>query len=273
MTQNILYGDCLKLMQGMSDDTIDLVYADPPFHSAKNYTGTAGSFSDKWNTQDEYLDFMKVRLAEMHRLLKPTGSLYLHCDPTASHYLKIVLDSIFGEKHFRREIIWSPEAVSGYKTLANNWIRGHDNLFYYTKSDKFTFNKQTQPHKTKYYNRFNKTDEDGRKYFDGRGERRYLDVAIKRGVSVSDVWSDILSFQQTPTSGEKTGYPTQKPEALLERIIKSSSDKNDVVLDPFCGSGTTCKVASDLGRRYMGMDISKKACSVSRKRLRAKSKR
>ena len=254
-------------MQKIQADTIDLIYADPPFYSGKEYVGNAGSFTDKWLTFESYLDFMKVRLTEMHRILKPTGSLYLHCDPTASHCLKIILDQIFGNEHFRREIIWSPESLSGFKTLANNWIRAHDTIFYYVKSNSFTFNKQSQPHKQKYSDRFNKTDEYGRKYFDGRGNRRYLDVALKKGVAVGDVWSDIMSFQQMPTSKEKTGYPTQKPEALLERIIKAGSNVSDMVLDPFCGSGTTLKVAKMLGRNYIGIDMSEEACNVSKKRL------
>ena len=263
----IICGDCIDVMSDIPDESIDLIYTDPPFYSGRKHVGKAGSFTDKWLTFESYLAFMKVRLTQMHRILKPTGSLYLHCDSTASHYLKITLDQIFGKQHFRREIVWSPEALSGFKTLANNWIRGHDTIFYYAKSNNFTFNKQTQRHKQKYSDRFNKIDEHGRKYFDGRGKRRYLDDALKKGVAVGDVWSDIMSFQQMPTSKEKTGYPTQKPEALLERIIKASSNPDDVILDPFCGSGTTCQVAKMLGREYLGIDVSKNACDIAKNRL------
>ena len=266
-SNQIICGDCIDKLNHISENSVDLIYTDPPFYTNKNYIGTTGKFSDIWKSLQEYLDFMKIRLTKIHHVLKPTGSLYLHCDPTASHYLKIVLDAIFGKEYFRREIIWNVAALSGYKTRANNWIRGHDVLFYYTKSKNFTFNKQVTPHNQKYIDRFNKIDEDGRKYFDGRGKPRYLDEAIKKGKAIGDVWSDIMSFQQTPTSKEIIGYPTQKPLALLERIIKASSNKDDIILDPFCGSGTTLVAAKKLDRNYIGIDKSKEACAVSTQRI------
>ncbi len=145
------------------------------------------------NDMMAYLVMMTIRLIELYRVLKNTGSLYLHCDPTASHYLKIILDAIFQPQNFRREIIWDIAVLSGYKTQAKNWIRGHDTLFYYVKSSDFTFNKQTQPHRQEYLARFNKTDENGKKYFDGRGKRRYLDDVVKKGKAIGDVWSDIIN--------------------------------------------------------------------------------
>ena len=204
-----------------------------------------------------YLTYMAERLEQMHRLLKPAGSLYLHCDPTMGHYLKIVLDAIFGKKNFRREIIWDIAVLSGFKSTTMNWVRGHDTIFYYVRdNNKIRFNKQKQPHRIEYLNRFNKLDHDGRKYFDGRGKKRYLDEVIAKGKAIGDVWSDIMSFQQTPTSKEYLGFPTQKPLSLLDRVIKASSSHDSIILDPFCGCGTTIEAAQRLNRRWVGIDIS-----------------
>ncbi|OGY40314.1 MAG: hypothetical protein A2570_03490 [Candidatus Brennerbacteria bacterium RIFOXYD1_FULL_41_16] len=214
-----------------------------------------------------YLTMMTVRLIELHRVLKSTGSIYLHCDPTASHYLKIVLDTVFGKNNFQKEIIWSLETVSGFKSQANNWIRGHDTILFYSKSDNFYFSKQYLPHKSEYIVRFKKIDSTGRKYRDDRsgGRIQYLDETPGR--MISDVWEDIMSFQQASTSSEILGYPTQKPEALLERIIKASSKEGDWVLDPFCGCGTTVSVAEKLNRNWIGIDIAMLAINLIRHRL------
>jgi site-specific DNA-methyltransferase (adenine-specific) len=214
-----------------------------------------------------YLTMMTIRLVELKRVLKSTGSIYLHCDPTASHYLKIVMDTVFGKNNFGKEIIWSLETVSGFKSQANNWIRGHDTILFYTKSGDYFFNKEFLPHKEEYIARFKKIDESGRRYRDDRsgGRRQYLDET--EGRMVSDVWNDIMSFQQASTSGEILGYPTQKPEALLERIIKASSKEGDWVLDPFCGCGTTVAVAEKLNRNWVGIDITMLAINLIRHRL------
>lgn len=215
-----------------------------------------------------YLTMMTVRLIELHRVLKKTGSLYLHCDPTASHYLKIVLDVVFGKNNFQKEIIWSLETVSGYKSQANNWIRGHDIIIFYSKSDNYYFNKQFLPHKEEYIARFKKIEGDGRRYRDDRsgGRKQYLDETPGR--MVSDVWNDIMSFQQAATSSEILGYPTQKPVSLLERIIKASSKDGDWVLDPFCGCGTTVVAAEKLKRNWVGIDITTLAINLIKRRLR-----
>ncbi|MEX1245275.1 MAG: DNA methyltransferase, partial [Thermoanaerobaculia bacterium] len=154
-----------------------------------------------------------------------------------------------------------------YKTIANNWIRGHDTLLFYTRGKAFRFNKQSTEHRPEYVARFNKVDKDGRRYFDGRGERRYLEDVLAKGKAIGDVWNDVMSFQQIPTSQERLGYDTQKPEALLERIIKASSNPGDLVADFFCGSGTTLAVAERLGRRWIGSDLGRWAIHVARKRL------
>ncbi len=214
-----------------------------------------------------YLTMMAIRIRYMHKLLKNTGSFYLHCDSTMSHYLKILCDLIFRENNFKREIIWSLKTSSGYKSQARNWIRGHDKILYYTKSNKFCFNKEYLPYKPKYIKRFYKIDKDGRKYRDDRpgGRIQYLDQT--KGVAVTDTWDDIMSFQQASTIKEYLHYPTQKPESLLERIIKASTNKGDLVADFFCGCGTTIAVAQNLKRNWLGVDISHLAVKLISKRL------
>lgn len=296
----LYYGDCLDWMEQWDDESVDLIYLDPPFNSNANYNILYSSegggdaqfrvFPDTWSWDEAaadrlamfenatgrpahgvivglhqilgrcgmlaYLTYMAERLEHMHRLLKQTGSIYLHCDPTASHGLKLVMDKIFGHSNFRREIIWDIAVLSGFKTAAKNWIRGHDTVLYYQKGSHAIFNKQRQKHRKEYLDRFNKTDEDGRRYFDGRGSRRYLDEVVAKGKAIGDVWSDIMSFQQIPTAKEHLGYPTQKPMALLNRIIKASSNEGDIVLDPFCGCGTAIDAANRLNRQWVGIDIS-----------------
>lgn len=182
------------------------------------------------------------------------------------------MDEVFGYDKFMREIIWSTEETSGFKSQAKNWIRSHDTLLFYIKTDDYTFNKQYIPHKPEYITRFKKIDEKGRKYRDDRsgGRRQYLDET--KGKIMGDVWDDIMSFQQMSTSKEYLGYPTQKPEALLDRIIKASSKEGDIILDPFCGCGTTLISAQRLNRKFIGIDISRTACDVMRKRLGGKVK-
>ena len=216
-----------------------------------------------------YLAFMGSRLAEMRRVLTKDGSIYLHCDPTASHYLKGVMDSIFGADNFRREIIWNLNTASNYKSAVNGFIRGHDVILYYTRSkEDFVFNKIYQPHKPEYIKRFKKVDEHGRHYRDDRPNRarQYLDQT--KGVALTDVWSDIMSFQQNSTSVERLGYPTQKPRFLYERMIKASSKEDDIVLDPFCGCGTTIDAAHTLNRQWIGIDLTILALDPMQQRLK-----
>ena len=263
-------------MRMLPSNSIDLIYIDPPFFSGENYNVIFGdqneirSFTDIWNGgMPSYLIWLNARLLEMKRLLKTTGSLYVHLDWHAVHYVKQELDKIFGYEHFGREIIWDIAVLSGYKSKANNWIRGHDTILYYTKTKDFIFNKQKQEHRSEYLTRFNKIDEHGRKYFDGRGKKRYLDEVIKAGKAIGDVWSDIMSFQQIPTSKEKIGYPTQKPESLLARIIKASTDEGDVVADFFVGGGSTPTVAQKLNRKWIACDQSRVAVAITQGRLEA----
>ena len=322
----IFWGDNLQVMSHLLKEyrgKIKLIYIDPPFDSKADYKkkievkgigkaeSDSSSFEEKqygdiW-TNDEYLQFMYERLLLLRELLSDDGSIYVHLDEKRSHYIRLIMDEVFGQDCFRREIIWDITVLSGFKSQAQNWIRGHDVIFYYAKQPgKVKYNKLYQPQSKKYIARFNKVDEDGRRYFDGRGERRYLEDVLKKGKpygdvwadvlsyqtlrnkiseitdtsevedlkteltedrSLYDVWGDIMSFQQIPTSVENSGYPTQKPEALLNRIILSATDPGDLVFDCFMGSGTTQAVAMRLGRRFIGADINLGAIHTTTKRL------
>jgi len=234
-------------------EKVDLIYIDPPFN-----TGNDFAYVD--NYQDStWLSIMNDRLQLAYQFLKPTGSLYLHLDERADYYGRILLDKIFGKENFKREIIWDIQVLSGYKTQAKNYILGHQTILFYIKDpQEFYFEKQRQPHRKEYLDRFDKVDEKGRKYFDGRGSIIYLEDAIKKGKAVGDVWYDIMSFQQNATSKEKMPRCTeltQKPEELLERIIKASCPEGGLVLDFFCGSGTTISAAHKLGRKWIGIEM------------------
>ena len=308
---NYLYtGDNIHFLHRFDSESVDLIYLDPPFNSKRTYSAPIGSkaagtsFKDMWSWDDideellatlfathpylvdfiktiegihgkpmmAYVLYMAQRIKEMHRVLKPTGSIYLHCDPTASHYLKIVMDKIFGRDNFRREIIWSNEDQSGFKSQAKNWIRGSDTIFFYTKTSitDYTFNKEYMPLDEATIRRYDKVDKDGNRYKiyknpDGTERKSYLKK--ERGVPLGSVWTDIPSFQTVNNTGEYLGYPTQKPLKLLERIIQASSNEGDVVLDPFCGCATTCVAAQQLNRKWIGIDIEKKAAELLVERL------
>lgn len=276
----LVWGDNVQIMHKLVESfrgRIDLIYIDPPFATGLDFTRgiLVGDdrvdvfvYRDRWSGGlPEYLSFMYERLLLMRELLSETGSIYLHCDWRTNSYLRLIMDEIFGPQNFRREIVWDVRVLSGFKTTARNWVRGHDTILFYTKSDAYKFRKLTTAHDPKYIELFRKVDEHGRRYFDGRGERRYLDEVLARGKSIGDVWDDIKSFQQMPMSVENVHYPTQKPEALLERIILSATDEGDIVADFFCGSGTTLVVAEKLGRRWIGVDMSRQGIHTSRKRL------
>jgi len=263
MKLNIVYlAENLEFMRKLDSEVIDLIYIDPPFYSGVDYK----DFSDLWTSLDEYLDFMKLRIKEMYRILKETGSFYLHCDTSAKFDLKPICDEIFGRKNFRREIIWNVGSVSGFKSQVNGWVRQHDTIMYYTKSPIFTFYKQYLPYREEYVKKmFRYKDEDGRLYRKRRGGRQYLDE--KPGMLVGDVWNDIYSFQTTTRSKEYLGYSTQKPGKLLERIILASSNDGDIVADFFCGSGTTIAIAKKLNRKWIGVDNNPKAVELCKERL------
>ena len=283
-------------MRGMNSDTVDLIYLDPPFNSKANYAAPIGSkaagaeFKDTWGLSDinlawhglikaehpglydmllavrkihgdsmmSYLIYMAPRLMEMKRLLKDTGSIYLHCDPTASHYLKIMMDSIFSSKNYRNEIIWGYFGPASPKIRQFN--RKHDIIFWYSAGDTWVFNKDDVrlPYKD--------PKQKPRRVFDtgGHFEDQYVRSMRERGKIPETHWTDIAIAAR---GKERTSYPTQKPLKLLKRIISASSNKGDMVLDPFCGCATTCVAAEMLDRNWVGIDISPKAADLVELRM------
>lgn len=277
-TNTIYCGDCKEVLVKFPDECIDLIYLDPPFFSNKHYEVIWGdgyelrAFEDRWKGGiNHYITWMEERVLQCHRVLKRTGSIYLHCDYHASHYLKVMIDRIFGESKFRNEIIWfyGPKASQKYPAFQEK----HDTIFLYTKTDNFTFNRMLQEYSEETLaerkTRFKFQDEEGRYRMTTRrnsqGNKYRAKVYLHEGVAMTDVW-DIPIINAT--SKERLGYPTQKPEALLERIISASSNPMDIVLDPFCGCGTTLVVAHKLGRRWIGIDVSPTACNLMANRLR-----
>jgi len=362
--KNVLYyGDNLDVLRRyLDDESVDLIYLDPPFNSNADYNvlfhehggakaaAQIKAFEDTWEWNIDaarayeeavegggqvsitlqalrqmlgetdmmaYLAMMAPRIVELHRVLKPTGSLYLHCDPTASHYLKILMDAVFGPDQFISEIIWKR-----YGAHSNSMRYGavHDVILFYGKTQNVVFNRQFEPYDAEYVEqRFRFKDPDGRRWaeqnlnnpaprpnlmypfkakngityasptngwkytrermtaLDEAGRLHYPQKADGRlrlknyldelpGVPTSDVWTDLGMIGSS--SAERLGYPTQKPEALLDRIIESSSNPGDVILDPFCGCGTTIAAAQRLGRRWIGIDITHLAIGLIKHRLR-----
>jgi adenine-specific DNA-methyltransferase len=229
---------------------IKLIYIDPPYNTEND----GFVYNDNFN-HSAWLTFMKNRLEVAKELLSDDGTIYIQLDYNEVHYFKVLMDEIFGRQNFQREIIWDMTVLSGYKTLAKNWIRGHDSILFYSKNSKnFKFNKLTQPHTKDYEKMFNKTDKDGRKYMVAHGITRYWDEVKDKGKPFGDVWNDVMSFQQQPTSSERIEFDGQKPEKLLERIIRSATDEGDIVLDFFGGTGTTSSVAIKLKRQAITVE-------------------
>ena len=350
----LYFGDNLQILRDhVADESVDLIYLDPPFNSkvsynvlykAKNGSQSASqitAFDDTWHWGKEsevsyhevitvglpkvanllqalrsflgtndmmaYLTMMAIRLTELHRVLKPTGSIYLHCDPTASHYLKLVMDAIFSPMNFRNEIIWKRTAAhSDSATLGNV----HDILLYHSKSETFVYNPQFIPYSEDYIDRYYRhKDERGRfldrdltagglsgggytydwqgitkvwrcpketmqqwhdgglLYYTSKGtprKKQYL--KDMPGRPLQDTWTDVPPLNSQ--AQERLGYPTQKPEALLERIIQTSSNEGDTILDPFCGCGTAIAVAEEMDRRWIGIDVAYMAIPLIKRRLR-----
>jgi site-specific DNA-methyltransferase (adenine-specific) len=267
----LIAGNCNAELKKIEANTIDLVYLDPPFftqrdHILKTRDNTKEySFEDKWSSINDYLEFIKECLAECRRVLKSTGSIFLHCDKSASHYLRVLLDEIFGPANFQSEIIWTYKRWSNSK---KGLLDAHQTIYFYSKTEYFKFN-------TIYTNYSPTTNVDQilqTRERNGNGKSAYkLDEEgnpvierEKKGVPLSDVWS--IPYLN-PKAKERAGYPTQKPVLLLERIIEIASSENDVVLDPLCGSGTTLVAAKLLNRKYIGIDISQEAINLTQKRL------
>ena len=276
--RNIFCADNINILKNIESNFVDLIYLDPPFNKNKTFYAKEGStseglyFNDSWNIKlddsashiinkehpnvnnflqfvmnvyDEkamnYLYYMSIRLVELHRVLKPNGSIYLHCDNTMSHYLKILMDIIFGTSNFRNEIIWHyAHGGRGKK----NFAKKHNIIFWYSKDKNnyiFNYDDILVPFESKMT-----------EWSYTKGS--YAGKVMPKGKVPEDVWKIIFNTM----SKEHIGYPTQKPTSLLERIIKASSNENDIILDPFCGSGTSIIVAEKLKRRWIGIDLSSK---------------
>ena len=307
-TNVLYYGDNLEILRKyIPDNSIDLIYLDPPFNSKKDYNilfkenggveseAQIKAFTDTWhwtqaaeNTYHDivtngplkvgqligalhdaigqndvmaYLVMMTTRLIELQRVLKPTGSLYLHCDTTASHYLKLALDQIFGPTNFRNEIVWH---YRRWTAPAKRFQRLHDVVFFYTKASNYIFNQLLIPYTEGSVER--KTQGVLHRFKAGEEPVLVSDKELQaEGVPANDVFQ--IPFV-APSAKERLGYPTQKPLALLERIIKASSNKGDIVLDPFCGCGTALVAAQKLNRRWIGIDITHLAVALMRNRLK-----
>ena len=268
---NVVCADCLETLKKMKTEKIDLIYLDPPFFTQNIQSLVSSkknekfSFCDKWKDMDEYLKFMEVRLEECKRVLKDTGSIFVHCDRNASHYLKVLLDKIFGTQYFQSEIIWFYKRWSNSKKgLLNN----HQVILFYSKTSNFKFNRiYTDYSETTNVDQILQDrikDKDGKSKYkiDENGES--VIGKSKKGVPLSDVWE--IPYLN-PKAKERVGYPTQKPLILLEQIIKLVTEEGDIVLDPFVGSGTTVVAAKMLKRGYLGIDISQEAVDLTKERL------
>jgi len=253
-------GDSLALLRTLADGCCDLIYVDPPFTSSGTHQQRAEPASDLHDLRagglPQYLGFLRPRHVEMQRVLSTRGSMYVHLDWRTVHHVKVLLDELFGSRNFLNEVVWS------YRTggRPGKWFsRKHDTLLLYAKIiGKHTFNRL---HEGRYRTKDLLFTEDGRPYKSTRNGPVYFHP---QGPALSDVWE--IPFLST-VSKERTGYPYQKPEALLERIVLASSDEGDLVADFFCGSGTTLAVAKRLGRRWLGCDINRDAIAITRQRL------
>jgi DNA modification methylase len=259
-----MLGDNLALLQNIPNESVDLIYLDPPFNSKRNYIivdeDSDGEtevkyFRDIWKGGSEtYLKFLLQRLFHMRRILKPTGSIYLHCDPTESHYIKVMMDQVFGRKNFRNEIAW---CYSGPANTKKYFPKKHDIILFYAASDKYVHTEIRIPHT-------GKLTVGGKSSW--AGTKKNVADYVERGKLLEDWWKDIPALQRNEK--ERCGYPTQKPLKLMKRIISASSKEGDVILDPFMGSGSTMVAAHQLSRQFIGMDMHASAITMATKRLK-----
>lgn len=272
MTQNVYVGDCLDVLDSVDRESIDLVYVDPPFftQSVQRLQTRDGKrefeFLDIWKGDHQYADFLAQRLKKIHDKLRPTGSIFFHCDKAASHIARFILEGVFGEENFQSEIIWSFRRWSNSK---RGLLNSHQTIFFFSKGDDFKF----FPIYLDYSPSTNVDQLMQKRMRDGRDKVVYakgkdgeiIGSGAKKGVPLGDVWD--IPFLN-PKARERVGYPTQKPIILLKRIIELTTTPQDIILDPFCGSGTTLVAAQILGRRAIGIDISSEAIQLTCDRLR-----
>lgn len=266
---NVIYcGDCLKKLKDLPDESVDLIYIDPPFSSNRNYVAfweeqEKRHFEDRFENVQAYIDYMRPRVKELYRVLKQTGSFYYHCDWHASHYVKVMLDrdDLFGYNNFKNDIIWHYQR---WPAKQKNYQRMHDVILFYSKTYKEnTFNvlleSLSKGTLKRWQGKKSKVEFDG----DIRLVTQMTDEDSP-GRPMDDVWNIPVINSQAK---ERLGYPTQKPLSLLERIIKSSSNEGDIVLDAFCGCGTSIVESQKLKRKWIGIDISPTACRIMGERL------
>ena len=265
-------GDCLTVLRGMESGTVDLAYLDPPFFTQKSHRlltrdrKRTFEFQDLWSSHRDYAEFLYIRLEEIFRVISHRGSLFVHCDRNATHIVRTILDEICDPEMFKSEIIWH------YRRWSNSrkgLLPSHQTIYYYTKSHEYTFNNIWQEYSpsTNVDQILQQRSRDafGKSAYKRDGSGHIATSGDKKGVPLSDIW-DIPYLN--PKAKERTGYPTQKPLLLLERIISLASNPGDMVLDPFCGSGTTLVAAALLERNAIGIDISEDAVLLTRQRLR-----
>lgn len=270
-TNRIIQGDCLHVLAEMPPRSVDLVYLDPPFftqtrQTLKSRELTAYSFNDTWRSMSAYIEFLRERIQQVARVMADNATIFVHCDRNASHYIRVLLDEVFGYERFRSEIIWTYRRWSNSKRAL---LPSHQTIFMYAKSDGYTFNEMRQPYSetTNLDQILQKRERNthGKSVYATDAQGDVILNGPKQGVPLSDTWA--IPYLN-PKARERTGYPTQKPLLLLERIVALASNVGDVVLDPFCGSGTTCVAASLLDRRYIGIDVSSEAVTLSEERIK-----
>ena len=267
----MILGDCLNILREIEENTADMIYLDPPFFTQEKQklvsskTDKEYFFNDTWNSMDGYLSYMEERLTQCRRVLKETGSIFVHCDRNASHYLKVLLDKIFGVSNFQSEIIWSYKRWSNSKKgLLNN----HQVIFFYSKTSHFKFNRiYTDYSETTNIDQILQErvrNEKGKAVYKYNADGDIVIGQSKKGVPLSDVWE--IPYLN-PKAKERVGYPTQKPILLLEQILRLVTDEGDFVIDPFVGSGTTVVAAKMMQRKYLGIDILPAAVDLAKQRL------
>ncbi|PIZ05373.1 MAG: site-specific DNA-methyltransferase [Flavobacteriales bacterium CG_4_10_14_0_8_um_filter_32_5] len=270
-TNKIYHGNCVEKLKEIEANKVDLIYFDPPFFTQRKHSLTnkdnskTYEFDDKYNSIEEYLELVENVLVQSKRVLKNTGSVFLHCDKTASHNIRAVMDKVFGRENFQSEIIWSYKRWSNAK---KGLLNAHQVIFFYSKTQDFKFNTlYTDYSATTNLDQIlqdRERDENGKSVYKKDENGNVILGKEKKGVPLSDVWE--IPYLN-PKAKERTGYPTQKPVLLLNQILNIVTDEGDLVVDPFCGSGTTCVSAKSLKRQFIGIDISQDAVELAYSRL------